>query len=280
MNERISGRQLRALVLTAGSSPIFALTCSMGWVWAAAAGAASWGILWLLFACWPTQPPRILRAAGAVLWLALTAWAGRLTASAFPETAHSAAAAALVTGLAALAAGRGTAALGRCAGVLVWITAALFGVVLAYGLTQVKLAWLKPSGSWRDLRAAGALLLPAAALPLRNRVKEGEGRGFGAVFGISAAAAAAASAVTGGALSPSLAREPMAFLTLARSVSILGVIQRFEALISAALLMSGFCLCALLLSALREEFLHLFGERAGRRCSIAAAALCMAAAWI
>ena len=280
MNERISGRQLRALVLTAGAAPVFSLTCSLGWAWAAAAGAAAWGILWLLFAFWPVDPPRPVRAAGAVLWFALAVWAGRMSAESFPDTARSAAAAALITGLAALAAGRGPAVLGRCAGILIWITAALFGVVLICGLTQMRTEWLRPSDCRPALRPAAVLLLPAAALPLRGRTEGGAGRGFGAVFGISTAAAAAAGAVIVGVLSPALAREPMAFLTLARSVSILGVIQRFEALISGALLMSGFCLCALLLSALREELLHLFGERDGRRCSLAAAALCAAAAWI
>lgn len=280
MNERSSGRQLRALVLTAGAAPIFSLTCSLGWVWAAAAGAAAWGILWLLFSFWPKDPPRLLRAGGAVLWFVLAAWAGRMTAAAFPETARSAVAAALITGLAALAAGRGCAVLGRCAGILVWITAALFGTVLVCGMTQIRPEWLRPSASVPTIGPAASMLLPAAALPLRGRTEGGPGRGFGAVFGISAAAAAAAAAVTAGALSPELAREPMAFLTLARSVSILGVVQRFEALISGALLMSGFCLCAMLLAALREELLHLFGERAGRRCGLAAAALCAAAAWI
>jgi hypothetical protein len=51
--------------------------------------------------------------------------------------------------------------------------------------------------------------------------------------------------LTGGILSPALAREPEAFRTLARGVSVLGVIRRFEALVNGALLMSGFALCTL-----------------------------------
>ena len=66
---------------------------------------------------------------------------------------------------------------------------------------------------------------------------------------LSALEATAAALVTGGILSPALAAEPGAFRTLARGVSVLGVIRRFEALVNAALLMNAFCLCALLLAA-------------------------------
>ena len=58
-------------------------------------------------------------------------------------------------------------------------------------------------------------------------------------------------AVTAGTLSPTLAQGPSAFWSLSRSVSVLGVVRRFEALVSAALLIGSFGLSALLLNAAR-----------------------------
>ena len=65
----------------------------------------------------------------------------------------------------------------------------------------------------------------------------------------AALAAAVTAAVTAGTLSPALARGQAAFWSLSRSVSVLGVVRRFEALVSAALLIGSFSLSALLLNA-------------------------------
>ena len=274
MNESLSGRQFRALLLTAGTAPIFTGTCGLSWAMVLPASLLACGVVSGMYALVPGAPAKLLRAVFAAALLVLTVWAGKRTAPAFPETARSAPAACLILALAALAAGRGAAVLGRCAGVLIWILAGLYGVVLAFGFTQINTEWLRPEWNWRDLPKAALLLLPAAALPLRGRTEGKKGSGLSLLT--LAALAVSASMITGASLSPVLAREPMSFLTLARSVSILGVIQRFEALISAALLMSGFCLCALLYGSLREEFLHLFGERRGRRGYLAAVASSLA----
>ena len=253
-NDRLSGRQLGALALTAAGVPVFRFCCRVSWPWVLLGGLAaaatlsgltvlaerrrqadrggSWAALLLL-------PPLAL-GAGCAAWE---------SGFAFPETARSPLAAAFVLGLALAALRLGPAAAGRCAGILVWITGALYGTVLLFSLPQLRTQWLRPAGTVGDAAAVWAALLPpGAALCLAGRLGEDQ-RLPHWPWWAAAALAAAASAVTGGILSPSLAREAEAFRTLARGVSVLGVIRRFEALVNGAQLMSGFCLCTLLLAA-------------------------------
>lgn len=253
--DRISARQLGSLALTASGLPVFRLCCRVSWPWVLLGGGAA--ALLLSALTWRFRRSgageRLPRgAAGAVLLPLLTA--GALLAAwessfAFPETAGNLLAAALVLGLAAAAARIGTAAACRCAGILLGVTGALYGTVLLFSLPQLRPERLLPAGTPADaLRVFAAMLPPGAALCLRGSLEEDQRLPLWPWWS-ALCAALAASLVTGGILSPALAREPEAFRTLSRGVSVLGVIRRFEALVNGALLMSGFCLCALLLSA-------------------------------
>jgi hypothetical protein len=260
VSSQLTSRQLGALALTAAGLPIFRLCCRVSWPWALLGGLAAAGTLSLLTTL---QNRRRIRREGSsprsgtsltiarraifapipLLGALLAAWE---TTYSFPETAENLPAAALVLFLSA-AALRGSAAAGRCAAVLLWVTGALYGTVLFFSLPELRADWLVPTGSPIDaLRVWGALLSPGAVLclgagsPPAQRLPHWP-------WWTAAGLAAAASAVTGGILSPALAREPEAFRTLARGVSVLGVIRRFEALVNGALLMSGFALCTLYL---------------------------------
>lgn len=261
-----------ALVLTASTLPVFGLCAGAGWLSALVGGVLAAGLL--------TALDRLLRdrsipekavpdpagiLAGSLLAAALTGlalWAGRRTGLAFRETAGHPLAVWLVLTLAWAAARHGRQVPARCAAVLLPLLAALYGAVLIFSLPQLRLDWLRPRWNLRDvLRCCAYLLLPGAALCFPDRQPGALKHGAW----ISALLAAAAAAVTGGLLSPALASEPNGFLTASRSVSLFGVMQRFEALISAAQLMSGFCLCALLLSACRRVLGSLAASRTADR---------------
>ena len=253
--DRISARQLGALALTAAQVPIFWLCCRVWWLWTLlGAGAAALTLSGLSLLQNRRGRGRAARPrrlgflapipAGSAL---LAAWAGSF---AFPETAGNWIAALLILALAAWAAWLGPAAAARCAGILLWVSCALYGSVLLFSLPQIRISWLlPPSGSPKDaLRVWAALLVPGAALCLAGSLGEDQKLPHWPWWS-AALLAVTASVVTGGILSPALAGERDAFRTLARGVSVLGVMRRFEALVNGAMLMSAFSLCTMLLTA-------------------------------
>lgn len=254
---RISARQLGALILTAAGLPIFRLCCRVSWPWVLLGGLAAAGTLSLLTAainrhggfCGARRRGRVSRPAVFISPFLLIAslLAASQTTCSFPETAKNLPAAALVLVLSAAAAIRGPAAAGRCVSILLWITGALYGTVLVFSLPEINPAWLAPTGEPADaLRVWEVLTTPGAALCLSRALPQGQ-RLPHWPWWTAAGLAAAASAVTAGILSPTLAGDPEAFRTLARGVSVLGVIRRFEALVNGAMLMSGVALCTLYL---------------------------------
>lgn len=267
---RLSPRQLGALALTAAEFPIFRVCVRLSWPWVLLGGGAAAGLLSLLTARRNRRraPRGNDRRAGTgrrwpVLLLPLVPLAAREAIYSFPETADSLLAALLVLALAFAAAWQGAEAAGRCAGILLPVTAALCGGVLVFSLPGLRWEWLRPAGSPAQATAAFAvLLLPGAALALEPALEPGARLPHWPWWS-GAAAAAAASAVTAGILSPELAAQPEAFRTLARGVSVLGVMRRFEALVNGAMLMAGFCLCTLLLRAVFTELQGKAAEKSG-----------------
>lgn len=268
MRSRNPGEGRRAaLELTAAAFPVFRHCVGYGWLSALTGGGAAALVLTavrsrlgnrsLRDGCRSGLPGRIGTAILAASLLGLCLWAGADSTQAFPETAGSRAAACLMLALAWEAVNCGAEAPGRCGAVLLWLLAGLYGVVLTFSLPQIRPAWLAPRADWRGMLCCfGILLLPGVGLCL-----ERDGRpAFPWQVWVTAALAAVGALTTSGILSPALAAEPEAFRTLSRSVSILGVMQRFEALISAAQLISGFCLCTLLLAAARSLLEALAGK--------------------
>ena len=276
-----------ALELCAAALPIFRYCVGAGWVSALTGGAGAALTLTLL---WRGLGGRSLRdraccgMAGrsglAVLTAALlllSVWGARESALAFPETAGRPTAACLVLALAWAAVRRGAEVPGRCAAVLIRLLALLYGVVLLFSLPQLRWEWLGPVFDGRGaLRCFCVLLLPGAGLCLERET----GAGFPARIWIAAALAGLGALVTAGILSPGLAAEPGDFQTLARSVSILGVMQRFEALISGAQLISGFCLCALLLTAGRSLLEALIGKGNAAKVFLPVLPILLVCAWL
>lgn len=279
-------RRAFAWTLAAATVPAFQLCVGAGWLCAVVGGLTATLVLLGAATALADRPLRdvigtghIRRAAAGILAaavLGLALWSGRQSSRAFPETDGSALAAVLMLSLAWWSVRSGAEAPARCAAVLFRLLAPLYAVILVFSLPQLHPGWLRPSAAPHGvLRCCGCLLLPGAAL----LSDAGERRAVSAAGAASAWLAGLAAAVVSGIASPAAASEPMAFLTVSRSVSILGVMQRFEALISAAMLMSGFCLCALLLSAGRNLLTVLAGARNAGRLFDALLPLLLLGAW-
>lgn len=270
MRDEFSPRQLCALLWSALSAPL-ALVCSrVSWVWSLA-GALGAGLLYLYiigmcrFVPQGTGYGEMLQSAwgkGFGGFLAALNWAWLLTAAAraaemsgaaFPNDRAFPLIPVVLLILAACVAGKSAAATARFGGLLFLFVAALLGATLIFGARDVEPRNLFPSGEPAD--ATGplcALLAAAAALFLRDEMDGGKSR-WGRWYLLILALAAALSLVCAGALGLPLAeRTQNPFWLVSRSISVLGVMERFEALTSALLSLGFCCLLALLLCAARK----------------------------
>lgn len=256
MENKILPRQLCALTFGAFTVPAIAILPRTGWLWA---GLASLGAAALLCAalllCRKRETNPVLAGAqcrtGRMVLRLTLGWnvlalgaAARWLCGIYPDGGAFPLIGLLLLLLAAYAAGKGVSAVARAGAICFFFFVILYGVLFGVSLPQVRGQWLKPvtQPKWA--------LLPAALLPLCALYLTGYCRGRGkvslwAVGGILTAVLAGL--VTAGCLSPEIAgSEPLGFYAMSKSLSLFGAMERFEAVVSAALTAGGFCLLALL----------------------------------
>ena len=150
----------------------------------------------------------------------------------------------ILLALAAWSAHKGAAAAARVGCVLFWLVLLIYLAVLASGTSDIEVKWLRPEVSAAPWSAATLLLIPSAVLHLRE-----EGSGWMPRLLLSGILLLAGTAITAGVLSPELADNmPDPFYTAVRSLNLLGIGQRFEAVLSAAMTAGWFAVLTALLS--------------------------------
>lgn len=123
--------------------------------------------------------------------------------------------------------------------VLLWPLVLLLSVVLITGLSEIRPAYLKPDWHFPSFHLLALLLVP----PLRGK---------GASWKLPLAALAV-SIITAGVLSPKVsASVHSGVYELSRSLSLLGVAERFESLVAAAITLGFYSFITYLLE-MREE---------------------------
>ncbi|MGM9650970.1 MAG: hypothetical protein ACI3VX_03405 [Faecousia sp.] len=268
MKADISARQLCAVCFAALFAPGFMLCTRMSWHWVLLAAAVA-GLYYYIVSrllCRGATLPRtgIWRGVLLLAALALACLAGygaKRSAGAFPETDGNVLAGLLVLALAVFAARLGVQAVARCGSLLFFFVALIAGIILVFSAPRVRPEWIAPwGGPGQGVLCLLLFLLPGAAVYLQPRVAVSNTRpGWWLLaFGLSAAGAAL---VTSGCLSPAAAVQPDSFYVLSGGASLLGVAERFEALLSAAYLAGYFCAAALLLCAARSLAQNALGEK-------------------
>ena len=181
------------------------------------------------------------------LWLAVPLSVAAKGATAlFPAGGPSLYVPAVVLGLGCLLCCHERSGVLACCAVAGFFVLTALGIVALCSLADLHPAWLRPEFSWVQLLSAlavgsGGMLLAEAAPATRP------GPGWRCA---AALAPAVLSALAAGGLSrPQAARQASAFYTLSRAVSLLGVAERFEALIAACLTLGACSACTLLLRA-------------------------------
>ena len=247
MVQRMGERQRWAWLAGGLSVIVGACLCGLGWIWVLAGGLLA-GLYYIYMdtALPATGLAAMLSKGVAVLtllWLVLLmAWSAHLADSAFPMIDGFPVLGWTVLALAAWGSRKGAAACARCAGVLCLFLTILYSTVAVFALPDIQLKNLKPYGPLQNgIWTAGLFLLPGVVwyLPCSQSRKKPAW-----LVGIALPLAAGLlAAVTAGVLSPLLAASQSAPLyTLTQSVSLFGVVERIEPLLSAALTMGVFCL--------------------------------------
>lgn len=249
-----NSRQLCALGFCAFTVPAVLILPRAGWFWATAASAGCALLLGVLLRGKSAgiAETAAKSAAGkgllllALVWnlLMLGASAERLCA-AYPTGNTFPLVGLLLLLLAVYAARKGAAAVLRVGAIVFFFLLLFFALILGFSLPKLHGDWLKPVFSV-DWTCLPVVLAPVTALYLR-----GEGRGKvypwllgGVIF------AGLCALVTAGSLSPAVVTaEEFPFYSAAKSVSVLGAMERLEPLVSAAITAGGFCLLALLCAA-------------------------------
>lgn len=175
--------------------------------------------------------------------------------------------------LAAFSAWDGANTASRVGGVLFWLMALLFAVVLVGGAGDAKLTYMVPEWGKCSRLLPFVLLLPVVTSFIP---RQGATVYTGTLY-IIAGLAVIVPLLTAGTLSQKVAQTvAFPFYEYSKSLSLFGVAERFEAFVSVALTMGYYSLLSLLFSAaghLGEAVKAGEGRRSIAACAVSAAAL-------
>lgn len=292
-NEAISAGARTAWLFAALSVLSVLKLAGLGWLYVllGAAGAAAFFCLLGLLEQKAPEPLGVLaeqafgaRAGGALLLLAgiwtvlVLSSTLRSAATAFPDDAVGPLPVIVAAALTAIACGRGLRACSAAAGVLALILALLYGTIALACLDELEPAWCAVWGGWRQAgRAFSYLLLPSCMLFLPRRQDACRVRpALALLASLPAAPAFLCAACLSRGLSSMLA---FPFYTLTKSLSLLSVMERFEPLLSGALLMGFVSLSMLLAQTAGAIFAGLLRKAQSRSASLGACAAGFALSW-
>ena len=170
--------------------------------------------------------------------------------------------------LGTLAGEKGAKQAAKVCGVLFLVLAGLYTIIILAAAKNVQLRWMEPWGGARQTLEVVPPLLVLTCLRFLPGRKAAVKSGW---LGLLAVCPAAFAALTAGCLSPRLTQQlTFPFYTVSQSLSVLGVMERLEPIVSAALFMGFFALESLLLEAGREQIERAAPIIAGKRWARAA----------
>ncbi len=244
-HEKVDPAPLWAWTLAGASAPIAMLAARGPWL-SCVCLAAVCGLL-----CWSVQTlagePLCSRAGCAVQFAFLPIFAcemARLSLRLW-EGGEAPYSAFVLLALATAGAWNGAKHASHVGGVIFWFLALLYALTLGSGVKNVHFDFLRPDFDLPDARLPAVLLLPAATALL-----PAAGKRWSARSGVALAAfTATVGLLVAGTLSGGIAaRIGDPFYEYSKSLSLFGVAERFEALVSVALTMGFYAVLSILLS--------------------------------
>lgn len=242
LNKKVQNRQLPVWIMAALSAPVAIYGGKASWVWTLIVGIICSLLCIAVLKLENVKYGKILRAAQIIL-LGVVGGRMSLEVSACWETEGMIMPLTLIT-LAVLSALGDAERNARVCSVLAWILGLLYIVCLAAGGKDIEMNWLLPTDCQEGMLVV-VFLLPAVSVILPRET--GKGRWgvlavplFAALIGIWCS----------GTLSPNVTKMvEIPFYEYSKSLSIFGVAERFEALVSVALTAGLFCTLSLLFNA-------------------------------
>lgn len=242
---RSGGMWLLSFCVTAGA----ALCGHMSWLSALVGGIGAI-LLYELRLRVPAGRTLGLVAGLQVLWLAASlAVFASVARDLFPDAANGMYVPLVVLALSWLLARHPRDGVLACCVIVAYFVLAAVAVVCVFSLPGLQWRWLSPSFDWMEAVIALSIALGGMALSSAvPGVKPGRLWRW-----IAFLCPVAIAAVVAGNLSrPLAAQQDAAFYTLSRSISLFGVVERFEALVASCLTLGLCSACALLLHAARQ----------------------------
>lgn len=281
MEGSISGRQAGAWGFCAASVPAVLTCAGLGWGWVllGCAIAAGYYVLTQELAGGAVYLPELTVRAfgkaagrttlviGGAFTLLAAAQTARRAGIAFPDGTAELAGCVIVL-LGTLAGEKDAKQAAKVCGVLFLVLAGLYTIIILAAAKNVQLRWMEPWGGARQTLEVVPPLLVLTCLRFLPGRKAAVKSGW---LGLLAVCPAAFAALTAGCLSPRLTQQlTFPFYTVSQSLSVLGVMERLEPIVSAALFMGFFALESLLLEAGREQIERAAPIIAGKRWARAA----------
>ena len=253
MNEKIGLRQRRVWQMAAISAVAACCLCKISWPWVLVGSVIAAGYQRLLE---KNIPEEGLAKGAVVAWggfgkfvllvtwgwtIYMMGWAAQLADRAFQVSNGTQILGLTVLTLTAWGSWKGIAVCARCCGVLSLFLLCLYGVILAFAVPEIRVKNLYPTGNWSDSAEALALLFVASGGWYGPFEKKRRERAWGLL--LLPLITVGVSVVTAGVLSPALTdlrKDP--FYDVTKSISLFGVMERVEPLLSAAITMGVFAL--------------------------------------
>ena len=242
---KLGAAQLWAWTAVAVSAPAAQFAAGSNWTGTVLTALLCGILIWIGDRVLP-ENPEYGKFGGAILWLwnslAVSQVMG-FTAGCWPEGETTVFLPICLAVLAAASVYDGALRGARVGATVLWLTAILYLLVVVAAVKEIQICWLRPESPESNPALATGLLTIPASLALR----EEKGRGAGWIAGILIFPVVISACVSG-VLSPDRASGVNGFYELSRSLSLFGMIKRFEALVSVAMTVGWFCLMSLLLA--------------------------------
>ena len=257
MARKIGERHRWGWLAAAETAVIAAELCRYNWISAAVGSAAVLLFHWYMNrTVWEKgaaeQIAKIKVVGKALLIISmicfelLLVWAAVLAGKAFPASETSPLLGWILLGLAAWGSIKGAEACAACSGVLSLFLLALYGVVAVFSVPDVNAEYLQIRGDGKEILQCIGYLMPAAIVWYLPGKKDVHNRKWD-IAALLLVGAGVLSLITSGVLSPELVREvTVPLYVVAQSVSLFGVVERIEPLLSAAMTMGIFAMLSVI----------------------------------